>query len=240
MRLLMIVSCCLIAVPAVADPIQYQYMFAGTLGRTSSLTRADGSLIDLSGVEFIASGVTGDLAPQWPPGALLATTTYAFGDFGSFTTDESGDRFVFTAAPDGSTAYTGLIHQVPIGALDDGRGFRVTVALAPQTDPNQLLVTDGVVAAFMPPGTVGTQSRTIRNSSGDVFRLAYDPIIPLQVTSASIQRLATSASIQSVPEPITQSVPEPNTLILLAAAGGWIFRLHHRNKSRHANTTLIG
>src|SRR5690349_9462697 len=88
---LLTVASLLIAATVSAD--QFLYTFTGTLARTSSLTLSDGTVIDLSGAAFTASGVaSGDPADPRLPTLFAATSLYDFGALGSFMTDENADR----------------------------------------------------------------------------------------------------------------------------------------------------
>ncbi len=209
-----------VAAPATAAPIQYP--FVGTLGRTSSLTHSDGTLIDLSGAAFTATGTaTGDLAlaEGWTHSVFLATTTYDFGVLGAFTTNLDDDRYVQFAETDG-TATLGLQPHIRLGALNDGKGLMAYgVPTEPIVDRAALTTTDGAVALSY-RGTVGSQTRQISNILGDVFRLAYDPMGPLTLTSVNVQYFT----------PLdVQAVPEPATLVLLAVSGCLLLRRRHKD-----------
>ena len=235
MRPWLILIAVLVAAPATAAPIQYS--FVGTLGRTSSLTRGDGTVVDLSGSAFTASGTaTGDLAVAegWTHSVFLATTTYDFGVLGAFTTNLDDDRYVQFAAADG-TATLGLQPHIRLGALNDGKGLMAYgVATEPIVDHAVLTTTDGAVALSY-RGTVGSQTRQISNSLGDVFRLAYDPMGPLTLTSVNVKYFA-PLDVQADPEPASQ--------VLLAVSGCLLLRRRHGRGScgdlakRHQNRPL--
>jgi hypothetical protein len=158
------------------------------MSRGSTLREADGTVIDLSGVMFTATGISdGVETPVGFGGYFRATTRYDFGELGSFTTDEWGDQY-FQSVSDAGVRTIGLVRFTPgfFGGLDV-LGFHVFIAPIPIADP---LTTAplGQVDILRTFGAGG--ARATSNAAGQVFRIAafvQDPSTMISITSARVE-----------------------------------------------------
>lgn len=188
----------LIAARVDATPIAYS--FTGTLsGNTrvthySTLTNADGTVVDLSYAAFTATGIAEQrlFVTEGFFGFYAATTTYDFGALGSFTTNPNEDIYVT------GTTRVGL-ERWAAGSPSFG-GFEVTIA------PATAFVGPFAIGDFTPLRTLMEDQRTLRNAAGQVLVLGADGGSIFQ-TSIVI----TAASAHEVPE------PAPGLLVLLGA-----------------------
>lgn len=192
MRVLaMLIGCLVIAASAAATPVQYS--FTGVMSGFSTLTQADGTIVDIGNAPFTARGTTnGDVLGPWT-GLFLATTTYDFGALGSFTTDVGADTYVQRNRSGGAvTVITeiGLIAFQPADLI----GFTIQIAGITIPDPT----TTAALGAVVPLQTDHGNSRTQANAAGQRLRFTWGPNpIRIQISSASVDE---------VPEPATVSL----------------------------------
>jgi hypothetical protein len=173
---------------AMAEPIHYS--FTGIMSATSSLTRSDGTIVDLSSARFTATGIIGDLAD----GALsifTATTTYDFGALGSFTTNEGADRYAQLSSDGGASIDTiGLISWRP--GFIDLIGFLISIRSTPVADI-------GRPAALGPLSPLRTRTGTQRfltNSSGQTLHIRVNGQSQnVAISSAAVTRVAEPSAL---------------------------------------------
>jgi hypothetical protein len=103
---------------ASANPIPiYAYSFDVIASPGSILTRADGTNVDVGNVLFTATGIAIDEPAFDPafPTVYEATTTYQFGDLGTYRTEQGADMFW-------TFGWIGLGHWNPIDWAGFGLG----------------------------------------------------------------------------------------------------------------------
>lgn len=196
----------LIAASVTASPVTY--VFSGTLGRFSTLTLADGRVIDLSGAPFTAQGTTGE-ARQEVAGLFTATTVYDFGQLGSFAMDPNADGYL-QEARDGALTQVGLI-AFQLGNID-GRGFRVRVPSVPVSDLTQPVAFGTVAVAY----SSGLDSRVMINATGERFFQSHDLIGPLTIDAVTVT-----------------ATPEPASVLMLALGGAILLGGRRRSRGPH-------
>lgn len=179
----------LIAVLAVpcAHASVLTYSFTGIAGPGSSISVGAGT-VDISGIAFTASGQTVNDVDQFSGGAVgdgrgffAATTTYAFGAFGSFITNIGGDFYGQNCS--GIAA----VNCALLSDLGASVGFRIDFAPGVLGDPDF-----GIALGTQSATGFQINTRTQLNASGDFLTIA---------TGGQI--LSVTANASDVPEPMT-------------------------------------
>jgi hypothetical protein len=221
--LLLLASLLVAAVPAQADPIAFT--FTGTLNQFSSLTRADGTLVDLSFAPFTVTGVTTGLSALWRPDQSWSTRVAAFSatsvwDFGIYGTALSIKDYVEYFDPTN--------HQLFSIALDDWSPARLMFlgadlrGLQVYFDPRSVPVTNPTA-----PTPLGQLAQYTGGPTAETFALPTTDngtIVDKFTGYQGAQGSVTSVRIDPVSEPATL------LLVGLGAAGAVLRsrrRLHH-------------
>jgi hypothetical protein len=192
------------------------YMFTGTWGQ-GSLDVGSG-LVDVTGVSFVALGTTlsdGPLLEDCEFCRYVSTTTYSFGDLGSFTTDAGGDFFTQYGDENGIIS---LALQKWVDGMIDFIGFRVSIS--PIGDPT-VLAALGEVTLSSPLASIG-HGRRQTNAAGHYLTLEH---------SLSTRLTVSKAGIYAVP------VTEPHTSVLLILVGTLILMCDRMAASRYRRET---
>ncbi|MGB2717017.1 MAG: PEP-CTERM sorting domain-containing protein [Vicinamibacterales bacterium] len=218
--------------PITAAASTIEYTFTGTMSLGSTLTKADGTAVDLSLAPFTVVGVTTGIDPLWElneyttdMAVFSAVSTYDFGALGSITaTDQYVERFATTAS--GRTVQEiGLMSWWP--GTNDLIGFMVGVTSTLDV-PMSATPDPTAIGAFTTQYTLSnSHTRYLSGDDGSTFQLQR-PIFTITLDITSGSAWATNAAMT---ESLTADVPEPSTLWLLGA-GAVLLRRRHRASPR--------
>lgn len=206
----------LMAAPTQASPIEFS--FTGTLTRFSTITKANGDVIDMSFAPFTVTGFTTGIDPGWV-GANRAWTDFNAHPFSAVATWDFGINGKAIADMDYveySVAGSNLLGSVALDygwnpnrvmSFDALRGLQVRfdpVAIDwSLTDPTPL----GQLHQFTAQQFFSTFSLTM--TDGGTFTSRFSGLEGTQMSITSVE---------------VKEVPEPATLLLVSLGMGLLFR----------------